>query len=106
MIGLKQFTIFFLLVVVFVVAISIVASLAWREQTTTYDVTAIGASLTRIIEYAGFKIGEQEAAMTGWVTNVTHDVANVETQIGIFQAQVDTTIGGHGVTTPDTPLVP
>jgi hypothetical protein len=96
MIGFKQFTIFFLLVVVFVVAISIVVSLVWREQTTTYDTTIIAGSLTRIIDYVGFKISEQEHAMTGWVSVVTRDMQNVETQIASYQTLVDGQIGGRG----------
>ena len=103
MVGFKQFTIFFLLVVVFVVAISIVVSLAWREQTTTYDTTIIGASLTRIIDFVGFKIGEQETAMTGWVGVATRDIHNVETQIGSYQTLVDGQIGGHGPLTAPAP---
>jgi len=103
MVGYKQFTIFFLLVVIFVVAISIVASLAWREQTTTYDTTVIGASLTRIIDYVGFKIHEQERAMSGWVSVVTGDVQKVETQIATYQSLVDSQIGGHGPITPPAP---
>jgi hypothetical protein len=92
MVNTKQFTIFFLLVVVFLVAIMIVTSLAWRESTTTYDTTSIRATLARIVRLSSTKIQAQENAMNHWVTEVDRELRDVEGQIGAFQAQVDTEI--------------
>ena len=95
MVSTKQFTIFFLLVVVFLVAIMIVTSLAWREASGTYDTTSIRASLLNIVDFSAYKIGEQEAAMNNWVAEVDHELIDVEHQLDFFQTRVDTTI--HGV---------
>jgi hypothetical protein len=92
MINTKQFTIFFLLVVVFLVAIMIVTSLAWRESTTTYDTTGIRATLARIVSLSATKIQAQEDAMNHWVTEVDRELRDVEGQIGTFQTQVNKTI--------------
>ena len=92
MISTKQFTIFFLLVVVFLVAIMIVTSFAWRESSTTYDTTSIRASLIRIVDFSAFKIHEQENAMRFWVTDVDRELHDVENQISFFQTRVDSTI--------------
>jgi hypothetical protein len=96
MVSTKQFTIFFLLVVVFLVAIMIVTSLAWREASTTYDTTSIHTSLLSIVDLSAVKIGEQEVAMQAWVAEVDLELNEVESQIGIFQDHVDATIGGQG----------
>jgi hypothetical protein len=96
MVSTKQFTIFFLLVVVFLVAIMIVSSFAWREAGRTYDTTGIRASLIRIVDFSAFKISEQEAAMDHWVTEVNGELVAVEGQIGFFQDRVDNTIHGLG----------
>jgi hypothetical protein len=98
----KQFTIFFLLVVVFLVAIMIVTSFAWREAGTTYDTTSIRASLIRIVDFSAFKIGEQEAAMRHWVFDVDRELHDVEGQISYFQTRVDSTI----YTSPTPPPAP
>ena len=95
MIGTKQFTIFFLLVVVFLVAIMIVTSLAWREQTTTYDTTSIRQRLISLVDFSGYKISVQEAAMQGWVNEVDLELRDVQQQVDFFQNRVDNTI--HGV---------
>ena len=97
MINTKQFTIFFLLVVVFLVAIMIVTSLAWRESTTTYDTTGIRATLARIVSLSATKIQAQEDAMNHWVTEVDRELRDVEGQIDLFQAQADSEIrNGRG----------
>ena len=96
MINTKQFTIFFLLVVVFLVAIMIVSSLAWREAAKTYDTTSIRTSLLSIVDFSAYKIGEQEAAMQAWVDEVDLEMHDVQTQLSTFQDHVDTTIGGMG----------
>jgi hypothetical protein len=98
----KQFTIFFLLVVVFLVAIMIVTSFAWRESSTTYDTTSIRASLIRIVDFSAFKIREQENAMRFWVTEVDRELHDVEGQISFFQTRVDSTIQ-PGPTPPPAP---
>ncbi|HEX7185572.1 MAG TPA: hypothetical protein VF756_27355 [Thermoanaerobaculia bacterium] len=96
MVSTKQFTIFFLLVVVFLVAIMIVTSLAWREASKTYDTTEIQASLLSIVDFSAYKISEQESAMQAWVDEVNLEMHDVQTQISTFQDHVDTTIGGLG----------
>lgn len=88
MVSTKQFTIFFLLVVVFLVAIMIVTSLAWREASTTYDTSAIKGSLLRIVDVSSTKIRAQEIAMNGWVTEVNHEMLGVEHEIDGFQEYV------------------
>ena len=92
MVSTKQFTIFFLLVVVFLVAIMIVSSLAWRESTTTYDTTSIRASLLSIINFSADRIEEQETAMQHWVDEVDQELLDVQAQLAFFDSQVDTTI--------------
>src|SRR5262245_2959127 len=93
MVNTKQFTIFFLLVVVFLVAIMIVTSLAWRESTKVYDPTSIRATLLRLVSLSATKITNQEIAMQHWVDEVNQELLDVENQIGFFQGQVDTQIG-------------
>lgn len=102
MINTKQFTIFFLLVVVFLVAIMIVTAFAWREQTTTYDTTSIRASLIRIVDFSAFKIQEQETAMRSWVVDVDRELHDVEGQISFFQSRVNSEIK-PGPTPPPAP---
>jgi hypothetical protein len=96
MVSTKQFTIFFLLVVVFLVAIMIVTSLAWREASGTYDTTSIRASLLSIVDFSAYKISEQETAMQNWVSEVDQELHDVQGQLDFFQARVDTTIHGVG----------
>ncbi len=103
MVSTKQFTIFFLLVVVFLVAIMIVTSFAWREAGKTYDTTSIRASLIRIVNFSAFKIGDQENAMQHWVVDVDHELHDVEGQIGQFQTLVNGTIRGVGPTSAPVP---
>jgi hypothetical protein len=88
----KQFTIFFLLVVVFLVAIMIVTAFAWRESSTTYDTTSIRASLIRIVDFSAFKIQEQEVAMRNWVVDVDRELHDVEGQISFFESYTDSHI--------------
>ncbi len=92
MINTKQFTIFFLLVVVFLVAIMIVTSLAWREQTTTYDTTSIRTSLENIINFSATTIEAQETAMENWVNEVDQELLDVQGQLTQFETQVETQI--------------
>ena len=92
MVSTKQFTIFFLLVVVFLVAIMIVTSLAWREQSTTYNTVSIKAHLLSIVRISATLIGKQEHAMQCWITEVDRELAAVRSQIDFFQADVDTEI--------------
>jgi hypothetical protein len=96
----KQFTIFFLLVVVFLVAIMIVTAFAWRESNTTYDTTSIRASLIRIVDFSAFKIHEQENAMRQWVLDVDRELHDVENQISFFESRVDSTIYSGPVPAP------
>lgn len=100
MVNTKQFTIFFLLVVVFLVAIMIVTSLAWREASGTYNTSSIQTSLLGIVDFSASKISEQEAAMNNWVTDVDHELTDVEHQLDTFQTHVDTI--GHGPTAHST----
>ncbi|HZF09378.1 MAG TPA: hypothetical protein VFE33_11360 [Thermoanaerobaculia bacterium] len=92
MINTKQFTIFFLLVVVFLVAIMIVTSLAWRESSTTYDTTSIRATLLRIVNVSAVKIQAQEDAMNHWVHEVDQELLDAEGQINSFMNTTNTTI--------------
>lgn len=92
MVNTKQFTIFFLLVVVFLVAIMIVTAFAWREGSTTYDTTSIRASLIRIVDFSAFKIQEQETAMRAWVVDVDRELHDVEGQISFFESYTDSHI--------------
>jgi|SRR3954467_15666990 len=96
MISTKQFTIFFLLVVVFLVAIMIVTSLAWRESSKVYDTTSIKTSLLSIVDFSAYKIHEQESAMQAWVDEVDLELHQTQTQISFLQDHVDTTIEGQG----------
>ena len=89
MVNTKQFTIFFLLVVVFLVAIMIVTSLAWREAGKTYDTTSIKNSLLQLVQISADKIAQQEAAMQSWVNEVDQELLGVQSQIDIFQTQVN-----------------
>lgn len=92
MVNTKQFTIFFLLVVVFLVAIMIVTSLAWRESSTTYDTTSIRASLASIINFSATTIEAQETAMENWVNEVDQELLDVQDQLALFETQVETQI--------------
>lgn len=92
MVNTKQFTIFFLLVVVFLVAIMIVTAFAWREGSTTYDTTSIRASLIRIVDFSAFKIQEQEDAMRHWVLDVDRELHDVQNQINFFESYTDSQI--------------
>ncbi len=96
MVSTKQFTIFFLLVVVFLVAIMIVTSLAWKEAGKTYDTTSIQKSLLSIVDFSAYKIHEQESAMQAWVDEVDLEMHETQTKISFFQDHVDTTIEGLG----------
>lgn len=96
MVSTKQFTILFLLVVVFLVAIMIVSSLAWRESGKTYDTTSIRASLLSIVDFSAYKISEQESAMQAWVDDVDLELHQTQGQISSLQEHVDTTIQGQG----------
>ncbi len=93
MVSTKQFTIFFLLVVVFLVAIMIVTSLAWRESTTTYDTTSIKASLLSIVKISSNTIARQEVAMRHWIYEVDRELLAVKGQVDYFQSTVDSEIG-------------
>jgi hypothetical protein len=92
MVNTKQFTIFFLLVVVFLVAIMIVTSLAGREATTLYDTTSIRATLLRIVQLSADKISAQETAIQNWVNEVDQELRDVEAQVDFFQTDVHTVI--------------
>lgn len=94
MVNTKQFTIFFLLVVVFLVAIMIVTSLAWREAGKTYDTTSIRNSLLQLVQISADKIAQQEAAMQNWINEVNQELLDVQSQISFFQSDVDSTIQG------------
>ncbi len=96
MVSTKQFTILFLLVVVFLVAIMIVSSLAWRESGKTYDTTSIRTSLLSIVDFSAYKISEQESAMQAWVDDVDLELHQTQGQISSLQEHVDTTIQGQG----------
>lgn len=78
MINTKQLTIFFLLVLVFLVAIMIVTSLAYREASTTYDTTSIRATLLRIVGISATKIAQQEKAVQIWVNHADKELKDVE----------------------------
>lgn len=93
MISTKQFTILFLLVTVFLVAISIVAALAVREATTTYDTTAVHDGLHVIIEQAAEKIAEQEAAMQFWADEAGYEVRQAADTNRYFCDLIEGTIG-------------
>lgn len=94
MVSTKQFTIFFLLVVVFLVAIMIVTSLAWREAGKTYDTRGIRTSLLSIVDFSADKIAEQESAMQAWVDEVDLELHQTQSQISSLQDYVDTKIQG------------
>ncbi len=102
MISTKQFTIFFLLVVIFLAAISITTSLAWREATGLYDTTSIRATIIRIIDVAAAKIQLQEDTMQMWVDEVDAELLLAEAEIDFFMATSNTVI--HDATpAPPTP---
>jgi hypothetical protein len=88
----KQFTIFFLLVVVFLVAIMIVTALAHRESTFTYNTDSIRATLLRLVDLSATKIHAQETAMSDWVREVDQELLDAEDQVNQFQIYVDTKI--------------
>jgi len=96
MFSTKQFTIFFLLVVVFLVAIMTVTSLAWRESSKVYDTTSIRTSLLSIVDFSAYKINEQESAMQAWVDEVDIEMHQVQGQLSSLQDHVDLTIQGQG----------
>ena len=94
MVSTKQFTIFFLLVVVFLVAIMIVTSLVWREQGTLYNTVRIEERLKAIVDFSATIIGRQEVAVNAWITDVDHELGQVQTETGTLQGYVDTSIHG------------
>ena len=96
MVSTKQFTIFFLLVVVFLVAIMIVTSLAWRESSKEYDTTSIRTSLLSIVDFSAYKISEQESAMQAWVDEVDIELHQTQDKLSELQDHVDTEIQGQG----------
>ncbi|HEV7509241.1 MAG TPA: hypothetical protein VGS07_30475 [Thermoanaerobaculia bacterium] len=94
MVSTKQFTIFFLLVVVFLVAIMIVTSLVWREQGTLYNTVRIEERLKAIVDFSATIIGKQEVAVNAWINDVDHELGQVQTETGTLQGYVDTSIHG------------
>ncbi len=88
MVSTKQFTIFFLLVIVFLVAIMIVTSLAWRESTTTYNTASIKTSLLGIVKVSAATIAKQETAMRYWVSEVDKELVQVSDQHKFFQDHI------------------
>lgn len=98
MVSTKQFTIFFLLVVVFLAAISIVTSLAWREAETVYDTVSLHNTMVRIVEVSADKIQGQEDAMQMWVDEATLEVQLAILEIEFFMNQSDALI--HDTTPP------
>jgi uncharacterized membrane protein len=94
MVSTKQFTIFFLLVVVFLVAIMIVTSLVWREQGTLYNTVRIEERLKAIVDFSATIIGKQEVAVNAWINDVDHELGQVQTESGTLQVYVDTSIHG------------
>ena len=94
MVSTKQFTIFFLLVVVFLVAIMIVTSLVWREQGTLYNTVRIEERLKAIVDFSATLIGKQEVAMNAWISDVDRELGQVQPETGTLQGYVDTSIHG------------
>ena len=94
MISTKQFTIFFLLVVVFLVAIMIVTSLVWREQGTLYNTVRIEERLKAIVDFSATIIGKQEVAMNAWINDVDLELGQVQTETTTLQTYVDNSIHG------------
>ena len=94
MISTKQFTIFFLLVVVFLVAIMIVTSLVWREQGTRYNTVRIEERLKAIVDFSATLIGKQEVAVRFWIDDVDRELGQVQTETGTLQVYVDHSIHG------------
>lgn len=94
MISTKQFTIFFLLVVVFLVAIMIVTSLVWREQGTLYNTVRIEERLKAIVDFSATLIVKQEVAMNAWISDVDRELGQVQTETGTLQVYVDNSIHG------------
>ena len=94
MISTKQFTIFFLLVVVFLVAIMIVTSLVWREQGTLYNTVRIEERLKAIVDFSATLIGKQEVAVNAWIDDVNLELGQVQTETGTLQVYVDNSIHG------------
>jgi uncharacterized membrane protein len=94
MVSTKQFTIFFLLVVVFLVAIMIVTSLVWREQGTLYNTVRIEERLKAIVDFSATLIGRQEVAVHAWIDDVDLELGQVQTEAGRLQGYVDTSIHG------------
>jgi uncharacterized membrane protein len=94
MVSTKQFTIFFLLVVVFLVAIMIVTSLVWREQGTLYNTVRIEERLKAIVDFSATLIGKQEVAMNAWISDVDRELGQVQTETGTLQVYVDSSIHG------------
>src|ERR1700704_2687853 len=94
MVSTKQFTIFFLLVVVFLVAIMIVTSLVWREQGTLYNTVRIEERLKAIVDFSATLIGKQEVAVRFWIDDVDRELGQVQTETGTLQGYVDTSIHG------------
>ncbi|MFY9819962.1 MAG: hypothetical protein WAM82_01170 [Thermoanaerobaculia bacterium] len=94
MVSTKQFTIFFLLVVVFLVAIMIVTSLVWREQGTLYSTVRIEERLKAIVDLSATIIGRQEVAVRAWIDDVDLELGQVQTETGTLQTYVDTSIHG------------
>lgn len=92
MINTKQFTIFFLLVVVFLVAIMIVTSLAQRESTRLYDTTSVRASLTSLVNLSATKIAAQEVVMDNWILEVNQELVDAQAQVNLFQTEIDAAI--------------
>jgi uncharacterized membrane protein len=94
MISTKQFTIFFLLVVVFLVAIMIVTSLVWREQGTLYNTVRIEERLKAIVDFSATLIGKQEVAVNSWINDVDLELGQVQTETTTLQGYVDHSIHG------------
>jgi len=94
MVSTKQFTIFFLLVVVFLVAIMIVTSLVWREQGTLYNTVRIEERLKAIVDFSATLIGRQEVAVNAWIDDVNLELGQVQTETGTLQVYVDNSIHG------------
>lgn len=76
--GNKQFVVFFLLVTVFLTAISIATALIMKETTTEFDVSTVQLEMESIVNQSANKIKEQEAAVNDLILSVETALQEVQ----------------------------
>ncbi len=77
----KQFVALFVLVVIAVIAIATFTNIAIFETFNTYDLSELIASIFSFLNTLLSVLGEQDAAVDGWIDEATVEVQQVEAEL-------------------------